>query len=199
MQILHNGSTAMFKRFKALEAEAKAVKFASPKIRKIHEISTHDKVHDCTEQILSIANLPQKRTTFFRKIIQIPATELDRSIYLIATALLNTLMVDSAIDKLFYTALGRILRSDRSEVVRPLCAEYLVAQLSTSKDYTTFIEFLLRHHSEVISPRKLDILSLVASQHPQLHRRVAAVKISQIEKCYGADEVIYYTRGSRGY
>ncbi|KAI4292508.1 hypothetical protein PAPHI01_1782 [Pancytospora philotis] len=107
----------MFRRAKLAEKLARENKFKEPKVRKCKEIVTHAKERNDVERIFALASFPKKRQALYRTVVGLPQTELDQNIYMLADIVLRCLLEDSVIDKLFYTALGRLLRSARGAAI----------------------------------------------------------------------------------
>lgn len=191
-KIFTSDSHSMFKRFRTAKEEAKRSKFKEPKVRKCKEVHTHTKEHTQIDKIFLLASLPKKRKTMYRMVMELPPPELDRNIYILANVLLNALLEDSAIDKLFYSALGRLLRSPKAHAIKGICIDYLIAQLSIDRKYLSYAEYLIRNHSNVIADRKNEVAQHTLDEG--LKRRVLSLREPKGTKLFDAADCIYFTR-----
>ena len=182
----------MFKRFRVAQKEAKEGQFKAPKIRKTMEVCTHTKEHEPIDKIFFLASIPQKRKTFYRKILDLQQSEVDKNIYMIADALLHGLLEDSLVDKLFYAVLGRLACSEKASSIKGICVDYLIAQLSIDKSYKSYAEYLIRNFGETVAERKADLLG--CSLDPELRRRIAGLRDPESVRRYRSSDLIYYTR-----
>ena len=182
----------MFKRFKVAQKEAKESKFKEPKIKKTMEMHTHTKEHDIIDKIFFLAHIPQKRKTLYRKMLDLPQSEVEKNIYMLTDILLHGLLEDTLIDKLFYTVLSRLIRSEKAYSIKGICVDYLIAQLSVDKSYRSYAEYLIRNFGEAVSERRDDILEYVLDT--ELRKRITCLKRPECFRRYSISDSIYYTR-----
>lgn len=166
--------------------------FKQPKIQATKEIKTHLRERTTTEKLLYLFTLPNKQKTTYRMILTMPQNELEKSIYIITEKLLNTLITDKKIDKTFYSALSRIFKISKADALKKLCVDYLRAQMSYDKQYTTFLEFLLRHFKDAIVEHKEEIASFLEDK--ELKIRILALKRAESIPSINYNEPYYLLR-----
>lgn len=166
--------------------------FKRPKIKESREIKTHTRARTDMEKIYSMFSIPNKRKTVFRMILSLPQTELDKNIYMLAEQLLKTLVSDRNIDKLLYSAFSRLIKSRNSMAIEKLSIGYLKAQMSYDKNYTTFLEFLIRHFKGAVVRSKTEIADFI--EDTSFKTRILALEEKRsVEKIKYSDR-FYYLR-----
>ncbi|KAM0680942.1 hypothetical protein GINT2_000746 [Glugoides intestinalis] len=166
--------------------------FKQPKIQATKEIKTHLRERTTTEKLLYLFTVPNKQKTIYRMVLTMPHSDLEKSIYIITEKLLSTLITDKRIDKTFYSALSRIFKISKADVLKKLCVDYLRAQMSYDKQYTTFLEFLLRHFKDAIVEHREEIASFVDDK--ELKARILALKRTESVQSINYKEPYYLLR-----
>ncbi|KAI5173336.1 hypothetical protein PAEPH01_1902 [Pancytospora epiphaga] len=182
----------MFKKQRIAKEEAKEAKFKEPTVKRCKKKDTHTGEHSDITRITLLSRIPARRKTFYRSIVELTEKSLDQNIYIICGLLFQTMLDDRNIEKLFYTALGRILRSSSSESVNSLCVDYLIAQLAMDRAYTTLLEYFLRHCSGALVPRKTALMELV--DDPRLQRSLQKLTPPEVRCKLLHTDSIYYVR-----
>lgn len=179
----------MFKKTKRPEREEA---FKKPKLRETREIKTHLKERTPIERIFYLFPIQNKRKAVFRMILGLEQSELDKNVYMLAESLLQTLLIDEGIEKLFYAAFGRIIRSTHSQALNELCYSYVKAQMSYDRGYTTFLEFLIRHFRTALAGHEAELGELVIDE--ALKHKLLSLRPKDAFQKLSCNELFYYTR-----
>lgn len=155
----------MFKRQKIkAEKEKEENTFKQPTVKHTRVIETHLRERTPLEKIMYLFNMKNRRNSVFRMILDLKQRDLENNVFILADCLLNTLINDTKIDKMFYVVLKKLLSCPNSECINDLLIKYLKAQLSFSKEYYTFIDFIMRHYKTCLINHKEEILPYIKSE-----------------------------------
>ncbi|ELA40851.1 uncharacterized protein VICG_02111 [Vittaforma corneae ATCC 50505] len=178
----------MFKRAKQVDENV----FKQPRLKATHEVKTHLRERTETEKIYHLFSAPNKRKTVFRMILSLKQSELEKNVYMLAENLLGTLIADKSIDRLFYMAFSRLLKTGSTSSMKKLCADHLKAQMCSDRSYSTFLEFLMRHFKSAIADNKNEIAEFVDDK--SLKSKVLSLKEKTPSTRVSFNEAFYYTR-----
>lgn len=182
----------MFKKAKARKSEDRENVFQKPKVKASREIRTHAKERAPIEKIFYTFNLRLKRKTVFRMILDLPQRELDRNLYMISDMMLKTILEDRVVDRLFFAAFSRLVKSRKAYAIKNLCIDYLKAQLNFDKRYLDLAEFLVRHFKDAIVDRREEILGVV--EDAGLKKTILSLKYHSPGVTLAVKQPIYFTR-----
>ncbi len=182
----------MFKRFKKAKADEKIHSFVRPDIKNVFVQKTHISELSEINKIIALSRVPHKSKTLLRTVLKLDKLVLDKNVFIIANIVLNLLLESERPCKLFYLVLDRLCSSKNSCSIKKICADYLLAQLLSSRTYTTFLEYILRHFSESIQGREIDIIKCI--DNPTLKSRVQNLMKKNSKTTYHFKDQIYYLR-----
>lgn len=162
----------LFKKFRIKQGrEKEAVK---PKIRKIQEISTHRREHSEIEKILYCLCASGRKQTGYRKIIDGEEGELEKNIFLVSERLMEVSVSFGVMDKLFYSALRKMLSLRNSAAIHKLISDYFLGCILCGAEYSELGLFLAKHAPGVFTHNRDGILSNIGSG--ELHKKILELK-----------------------
>lgn len=184
----------MFKKFKIAKAENKAKTFFAPQIKKTQVFNSYKQELFGVQKILMLSRFPQKRNTLYRLIIDMSMIDIDKNIYILADVLLSCLLKDEKIDKSFYTTFNKIIKSKKKNCIKDICYNYLITQLLICKEYTDFLEYIMKNFVQVIYSKEEAIIKVIDKVSVIERIKNLKNKHKTKYKIYEYNEPIYYLR-----
>lgn len=167
----------LFKKFRLEKANERRTEKERPRIGKVQEIKSHVREHKEIDKVFHCLSIPSRRRTAYRKIIGLGDAELERNIFLVLEKALEVVVSFEPVDKLFYSALRRIIHLKNGVSVHNLLMDYFVASTLCGANYRDFGAFLLRHTPQLLAINKDRILPNVSDG--ELKRKISVLRTEE--------------------